>query len=87
MYVLIHHDSQGFELVSLLLVPRETFVSCDLHGLYGYFKKSSYRMMRMMRMKSRVLRSKTDGFADVFEFEWDKRAIAIDNMEPTVGVS
>lgn len=44
-------------------------------------------MMRMMRMKSRVLRSKTDGFADVFEFEWDKRAIAIDNMEPTVGVS
>lgn len=58
MYVLIHHDSQGFELVSSLLVPRETFVSCDLHGLYGYFKKSSYRMMRMMRMKSRVLRSK-----------------------------
>ena len=39
MYVLIHHDSQGFELVSSLLVPRETFVSCDLHGLYGYFKK------------------------------------------------
>lgn len=83
-FIMIHKDLNLF--LHYLYQERLLFlVTCT--ACMVILKKSSYRMMRMMRMKSRVLRSKTDGFADVFEFEWDKRAIAIDNMEPTVGVS
>lgn len=80
MYVLmnhmIHKDLNLF--LHYLYQARLLFlVTCT--ACMVILKKSSYRMMRMMRMKSRVLRSKTDGFADVFEFAWDKRATRQDS--------